>query len=647
MLRHEFEVGGISSGQEMEIPLEALKIITPVLDKLVKEQHINVEVANRIITTRQVPIDLTTLLGLTTHDKTVTGKNHLDHLGSVGTGCLQQNQMYSLSVSPLSLPNSTNTSNPQVSATTAVGSAISGPLMQQHQQLLPQNLMSLHSKQLLFSSGGPCQQNQPLNFTGARLGNHSASSSGCQSPIFSSFNCSSPNPYIHAVGNQCGSSSPLHQITKGISYLTTGGGGSITRGTSAACEIATATQTAVNLPLDLSMDVCAPEDLETPHGSITPQNWFVPNASYYDAKPLNLAPNQPVRVVPTPPASPNLCIIQEENPVGQLCHLISNSTPFSGGIHSGDDITSPGQQHSHPQIFLTDVQGSEITLVALSSENSRDSDCDSVEHNTLPLISLQGLIITEPSGDMPSITRGIGRKVSLETENQQNAVGPASTSTNQTNDRRGSDKSLGFSDDSLSNDSNNLSPCQEPSASSGFKSDSHSEIGDHTEGHLTPDSMCDSRRMSEEMCYEVPLPYECSNLDTTRILEMVKQKIDSTMPPKGCVLNKFDEAGTTPFVGIPTEGRLSIGSTCTSDSYPHSMDTASTTSSNSPIATTNLSLEYSGGLQIEVQVCEGRSRDNQSTGKGIKLRRISGDQFEYGKLCQQLISQLSVQQVAG
>lgn len=55
----------------------------------------------------------------------------------------------------------------------------------------------------------------------------------------------------------------------------------------------------------------------------------------------------------------------------------------------------------------------------------------------------------------------------------------------------------------------------------------------------------------------------------------------------------------------------------------------------------NLSLEYSGGLQIELQVFEGRMKDSHS-GKGIKLRRISGDQNEYGKLCQQLITSLTV-----
>lgn len=264
---------------------------------------------------------------------------------------------------------------------------------------------------------------------------------------------------------------------------------------------------------------------------------------------------------------------------------------------------------------------------------------------------------------MPSITRGIGRKASLDCEPTATTAAHAASSHAACAEahRRGSDKSLGFSDDSLSNDSNNLSPsCQEPSASSGFKSDTHSEMGDHTEcGHLTPDSMCDSRRMSDEMCYEVPLPHECSNLDSTRILEMVKQTIDSTMPPKGFVLHK----GSISSEDSGAESRHSSASNAsTGEMMPNPASASAGTASGHAAGavaccttsagytgepTTNLSLEYSGGLQIELQVCEGRSRDHHGAAKGIKLRRISGDQFEYGKICQQLISTITMQQVAG
>jgi len=151
-------------------------------------------------------------------------------------------------------------------------------------------------------------------------------------------------------------------------------GGSITRGTSAASEGAAAAA-AANQPLDLSMDVCGGVMDQQPT-DYAATNWFMPTASYYDMKPLNLSPAQPVRVVPTPPASPNLCIIQEENGNGQMCHTISTGTPYAGCTGG---IT--------PQICLTDVQGSEITLVALSSDNSRDSE-DSLEQHT-PVMSLQ------------------------------------------------------------------------------------------------------------------------------------------------------------------------------------------------------------------------------------------------------------------
>lgn len=64
-----------------------------------------------------------------------------------------------------------------------------------------------------------------------------------QSPInYNLSGTSSPNPYLNAAAT-----SPMHQITKGISGLTTGGG-SITRGTSLASE------TACNQPLDLTTE---------------------------------------------------------------------------------------------------------------------------------------------------------------------------------------------------------------------------------------------------------------------------------------------------------------------------------------------------------------------------------------------------------
>ncbi|GAB0100785.1 Non-specific serine/threonine protein kinase [Sergentomyia squamirostris] len=396
------------------------------------------------------------------------------------------------------------------------------------------------------------------------------------SPIPGNFGKSSGfnSPLAHYSGSACPSpifnTSPMHQITKGISGLNTGGG-SISKGTSAVSEC--------NQPLDLTMDVVSGGE-----GGSGAQ-WYIPG-NFYELKPLNLSPVQQLRIIPTPPASPNLCIIQEENSVARVSTDVQISAPVCG-----DESVLP---HPHPQICLTDVQGSEITLVALS-DSSRDSE-DSLDiHNS---IGLQGLVITEPTSDMPSITRGVGRKASLESESTATSSSRGCPKdTTEADARRGSDKSLGFSDDSLSNDSNNLSPGQEPSTSSGFKSslDSHSEVGN---GETPLEDVL-------EECYELPLPHECSNLDATHILELVKKTIDSKMPPKGFVLNRIDTDRDVALVDI-----------------------------------SNLSLEYSGGLQIELQVYDGRSKDNGV--RGIKLRRISGDQFEYGKLCQQLISSLTV-----
>lgn len=412
--------------------------------------------------------------------------------------------------------------------------------------------------------------------------------------------------------------SPMHQITRGISGLTTN---------------------SPNEPLDLTMDACVgigDEDME-------------PNPWIYDMRPLNLSTSttltaaqiqaQQQRLMQaTPPTSPsnNLCIIQEE-------HLPSTSHHYACV-----DINAP---HHHPQICLTDVQGSEITLVALSDSSSRDSD-DSLDTNnsndtrrtvstvTTPSGSASGkggismfheFLIKEPSHDMPSITRGVGRKASLENEynKHQNSVNPASVKISEAEQyaRRGSDKSLGFSDDSLSNDSNQ-SPAQEVSHSSGFKSTE--------EERLSPDSLSESRNGSSDEYYELPLPNECLNLDVPSIIEIVrKQIINSKIPP-----NRINQSES---------GNVGEG-----NSVQFSEDT-------------NLSLEYSSGLQIELKICERHGHNSggheragpssitpssssivnntvtENTSKGIiKLRRISGDSTEYGKLCQQLLTQLTV-----
>ncbi|XP_049883956.1 serine/threonine-protein kinase par-1 [Pectinophora gossypiella] len=489
--------------------------------------------------------------------------------------------------------------------------------------------------------------------------------------------------------------SPLHQITEGLSYLHTG---SITRGTPQASA------TPLDLRSNIDMDTGQYPQL---HPMVHPQIHIVTHRS------LN---NSPI----SNPGSP-LDMIQEE---------IGNG---SNGNH--DKLFSqslyPNYSTTHPQISLTDCLGSEITLVASSSEDSMDS----LENNSK--YSLPQFVISEPSDldDRPSITKGIGRKVSQESEppppielpkdldldkdqemqSPKEAIDDTSKFlTEDSKSRRGSDKSLGFSDDSLSNDSANVSPnCEQNiqsiysnivSISSGFsenrgsfsehresfsfsdrgsfsergdfgrssfseKSDfgrgSFSEKGETPRSSFSAQGMlgevkeyyedvymprdnsrhclekCDeeSSPASEEIeklqrstmdlrlteicrpeekipillspqkvsCvqeyYEMTLSTVCSKLDSQRIVELLKDAINTRVPPQNIFVETSDQKATE-------------------DSE----------------ASGFLNLEYSGGIQIELVVCENKADEK----KGLKMRRISGDQREYGKLCQQLITSLTV-----
>ncbi|XP_068621729.1 serine/threonine-protein kinase par-1 [Battus philenor] len=497
--------------------------------------------------------------------------------------------------------------------------------------------------------------------------------------------------------------SPLHQITEGLSYLHTG---SITRGTPQP------NSTPLDLRSNIDMDTGQYPQL---HPMVHPQIHMVTHRS------LN---NSPI----SNPGSP-LDMIQEE---------------IGNGNHNGDtkifsqdmrNIQFPTYVSSHPQISLTDCLGSEITLVASSSEDS----VDSLENAKY---SLPQFVISEPSDldDRPSITKGIGRKVSQEneppppieipkdlnlhldkdTEMQSPKESVDETSKFLTEDlkylRRGSDKSLGFSDDSLSNDSANMSPnCEQNvqsiysnivSISSGFSENrgsfsehresfsfsdrgSFSERGDFgrssfseksdfgrgsfSEKGETPRSSFsaqgtlgevkeyyedvymprDNSRYGLEKCemelprqeeiaklqrstmdlrlteicrpeeqkipillspqkiscvqeyYEVALSTVCSQLDSHRIVELLKETINTRVPPQ----NIFIETGDQKDKHDDAEA-----------------------------LTGYLNLEYSGGIQIELVICENKAEEK----KGLKMRRISGDQMEYGKLCQQLITSLTV-----
>ncbi|XP_013143497.1 PREDICTED: serine/threonine-protein kinase par-1-like isoform X2 [Papilio polytes] len=490
--------------------------------------------------------------------------------------------------------------------------------------------------------------------------------------------------------------SPLHQITEGLSYLHTG---SITRGTPQP------TATPLDLRSNLDLDPAYPQL----HPMVHPQIHMVTHRS------LN---NSPI----SNPGSP-LDMIKEET---------------GNGGHNGDtkifahelrNVQFPSYVSNHPQISLTDCLGSEITLVASSSEDS----VDSLENAKYPLPQF---VISEPSDldDRPSITKGIGRKVSQENETQREVprdlelnldrdteMQSPRESVDETNrfltedvtyPRRGSDKSLGFSDDSLSNDSANASPnCEQNiqsiysniiSVSSGFSENrgsfsehresfsfsdrgSLSERGDFgrssfsersdlgrgsfSERGETPRSsfsaqgvLGEVKEYNEDVCMprerygfdqnedqprqeeieklqrstmdlrlteicrpeeripillspqeiscfqeyiEVALSTVCSQLDSHRIVELLKETINMRVPPQ----NIFIETGDQKEIHDDTEALTGF-----------------------------LNLEYSGGIQIELIICENKTKEK----KGLKMRRISGDQREYGKLCQQLITSLTV-----
>lgn len=520
---------------EIDVPPDMMSTIIPGLERLVFENRLHVDLAQIIISTRKVPLEVAQYLGIVAHSSTI----------------IQQQQNLSQSASPLNNININFQAPPTMDHMT--------------------NMHHFHGVNLNYTGN--------MRTNDVSINHHSSSLN----------------------------TSPMHQITRGISGLTT--------------------NSPANEPLDLTMEttLCETEATQWPQ-------------AFYEMRPLNLTSTgtppqiqqqQQRMMQPTPPTSPsnNLCIIQEE-------HL-----PPSYQQMSPCDLSA---QHHHPQICLTDVQGSEITLVALS-DSSRDSD-DSLDTNnsndtsrrtastvTTPGAStgIKGIsmfhefLIKEPSDDMPSITRGVGRKASLENEYNKHQQATASNSvpicvkidasTAEQYARRGSDKSLGFSDDSLSNDSNQ-SPAQEVSHSSGFKSTE--------EERLSPDSLSESRASSDEY-YELPLPNECRNLDVPSIMEIVRQQIiNSKIPPNRINQNRNECDGSNQH-------------------FFNNTDDAS-----------NMNLEYSSGLQIELKICERQhnnekpgisSTDNHSASKGIiKLRRISGDSTEYGKLCQQLLTQLTV-----
>lgn len=854
---------------------ELTQKIVRAIEQLLKDSQITPELANHIVQTGHLPQEFLQKLGL-------SPQIIVDNLKFN-----PQTPYHSHNVSPVHTAHAKNQlyshANYNNQSTNSGLNIFSG-------QASPINLINSSAS------------NSPLNMS-------SHSSLASMNSGTSLYGISTPNQTLSANVSPLHSanrmmSSPLHQITQGISFLNTTGtpsvmSGSITKGTpqpqnlpldlrsSATLNIQQTSSGTESQNLDVNMDTALPL-----YGLNTQHDWQSQQFPSQPNQPFNVSSSQYLPLVHpqvhmvsgsgnhrslnnspiSNPGSPGLDMIQEEivgsNNAQNIVNIPTEQTSTENlfQTHSQTQFLNnlsgegsllpqiilprnvnvmamqfPQNQFSlnqnflipsnHPQISVTDCLGSEITLVASSSEDSMDS----LENNPkYSQFRMPQFIISEPSefDDRPSIMKGIGRKISQEndvTNKSGNGSSPQIVTIGSVNDtgqtdsdksnfcttitkpdnstdnvcdktvnpfqnfgsninsdiispdgdrnnqlflvqnpsddanfaRRGSDKSLGFSDDSLSNDSNhsaNVSPnCEQNitsiysnivSISSGFSENrgsfsehresfseragseyrgsfsdrgSFSERGDYgrtsfseksdmgarssfSEKGETPRSsfsaqgvgfsavigendefqpymsrdssrtgLCALEKCEEEDSlymqgdidklqkstldlrisettenfrlleteviptdltafslqkpndyYEIALSNVCSKLDLNHILELLKEVISMRVPPQNIfVLNNPDYSNipTSENSDDPLENKSNVNNTMKfHGQVPDAL---------------NLNLEYSGGIQIELVVCE--MKDN----KGLKMRRISGDQFEYGKLCQQLISSLT------
>lgn len=198
---------------EVDIPNEAMPSVYTALEKLAAESQITIDLLNRIVFTRKMPIELAQYLGLDVQ-QLQQQQQHTQLPPNASTLPLpvsfNRGFFVGCSSSGLSSPNHYGASSPNHHAAAAAAAAA----MAVAQLSTSQNFSPF------------CDAN---------------ANSASQSPINLS-GTSSPNPYLNASPMH-----QMHQITKGISGLTTGGG-SITRGTSLASESAS------NQPLDLTTE---------------------------------------------------------------------------------------------------------------------------------------------------------------------------------------------------------------------------------------------------------------------------------------------------------------------------------------------------------------------------------------------------------
>lgn len=420
--------------------------------------------------------------------------------------------------------------------------------------------------------------------------------SGTATPMLNPLLSPSASPVFGGYSTPTGGGSSISSITQGLSGLNTTGSGSITQGTPS-----------VNLQMGPPIDDNKMDTSPLPMSSYIPTGQPFLHQVPHHMHVLNVHSHRSLTNSPiSNPGSPGLDMIQEE--------ASQQLSPFQG----------KGEGQGHPQISVTDVLGSEVTLVA-GSDTSEDS-MDSLDNHKISKIP--SFIISEPSENTPSITRGIGRKTSQENENKPAGDEAQPQHSDEFFLRRNSDKSSCYSDDSLSNDSLSIGN-QSPSSSSNTQS-SHAFDGDFrtraidtvqinrelsnaggqaenfqifqnlklnlNDAMRFPSSECpgtQSNLHKNSGSFEFELSDVCSKLHSNDILEIVKKTINDQIPPKQLV--------------------------------------------SSDDVSDRLSLEYEGGIQIELKIID-KPRDS----KGLKMRRISGDHLVYNQLCQQLISCMTV-----
>lgn len=444
------------------------------------------------------------------------------------------------------------------------------------------------------------------------------------------------------------SASSVTCITQGLSGLSTNTG-SITQGTPSSNGAA--------VPLDLRVQQSSPHHAVHLHHRSPAST------------PLQHSPSN----------SPSLGMIQEE-------HHEAVSKMRLRPFRQPPPIFSP----HHPQISVTDELGGEVTLVACSSSSSNSSsdlarsdgdemivECSPSADTSAPFQTCQYLFDSTSNPDTsfftpssqsynapsntvlpsflisgpcdfsrPSIVRGIGKQQQVskgegeqpsQTANSEHSVDSAINSQLCFTDSRTSspcsieerrdayaqNKNMALrhtfppayfftaharnidyysSEDSSSNDTENFQQVHRnhlEDSSIVYENGKNMDNAVSLSGSVLASDLL---QKTSSGSFKLTLSDVCSQLNASDILGRIKRLIDERAPPK-CFAFSHSEGGDS---GDREEG--------------------------------GLALEYPGGVQIELRVCE----DVGCELKGLKMRRISGDHLQYNQLCQELISCMTV-----